>query len=851
MLLALLLAPAAHAAQALLLPGAPLVAGEPGTVELWVPDLPPGARVVAHAPQARVGQVKRLDDGRLLVPFTPAATAAGDLPLELRLSGPAGKEQQTVAVPVTRATTGGLSLQASVEELILGDRGPVQVDSQAAGSSPQPLAERHLLVQPSLGRLDAPAPSETGWTVHWTPPTSLPGPAWALLAVADASAPGAVPGWLALPLTVPTPVSFDVSPGTRCQLLAGPHLVGPKVADSQGHIAFTVPLHPSVARGTLSCVLGTRAFDRAVGLPAGRDPWIGWLPLPERVPAGATIPVQAVVVESDGNPRAAGTAPRLSATSGAASSLQIVGPGLARGTWTAPLEPGPVELRLDLLGQQARITVQVVPDLPVVSVALDPAVLAAGERDAHLVISGATPVAVQIEGGALRGRIASGEGGATATARLDRAAAFATATVQPKLSTSALVPACVLAWADTPTLPAGSRQDVGVTLAAVDALGLPVPGVLLALQAEGGTAADSVRTDGQGLARVRLRPSADGLAVLRARTAGLEGDATVLVGLAPGPLSTAPGSGSDRERLLRERLRAAVPTLVLAPAGTVAGQTAAPAVHSPLPSPASASAQAARDAAGPALARQAVIEGHPPKVRTPPEERGPAWAQLIASVAMVPHAYTETSTGLYGLPARVRADQGNLFAARPAGAPGLDVRVLLSPPSWPVSADLRMAGRYEGYVVNERAFTRVDLQGAAGVRMPFARASRLQPYALGQAEYFRVPIFSYDSFRAENPDKATGARMKTGGVLGARLGAGAELRHGRLGLQGEASETLSPWPVNTRGQLSATFDLGATVSLRAAAELSFRTMTFDLTADRAHIFDQQHALSLGLVVRLR
>ena len=835
----------ASSPQALLLPGSPLVAGEPGTVELWLPGLTGQDKVRARARQAHVGRVKRLPDGRLLVPFSPAPGTAGALPLTLHLPD---NSEQVVAVPVRRPMEGGLAVVPGTDEVHMGDGQPVTMRIRPLGTSPQPLAGRRLVVRATTGQVEPATTTQDGWSVRWTPPAELAVSAWAVITVADAAAPGAVVGWAAVALSIDTPQSFTAAPGASCQLQAGPHHLGPATADAKGVVAFTVPLHPAVAMGSLTCVLGTNTTTQQVALPAGTAPGLAWLPLPGRVPAGATLPVQAIVLEPDGIPRSAGTVPRLTASTGTGDTLDFVGPGLVRGTWTAPRQPGAVTLRLDLPGAEVSTTVQVVADLPAIQASGD---LAAGSRDGKLVVAGAAPQAIDVVGGSLRNRRDAGRAGTTATIHLARGIDVASATVAPTLATSDRWPSAILAWADTPTVPAGSRTPIGVTLVAIDDLGLPVPGVDIELNADHGTTSPSAQTDGQGIARVRLTPAADGVAVLRAEALGLEGDAPVLVGLARGPLSTAPGSGSARQRALRERLRAALPTVVIASPGAAAGQAATPAASTPLPVPTAASARTALDAAGPTLDRVALAAGHKPRARAAPREPTLSWGNLTGSIATVDHAYRATSTGLHGLPKKVRADQGNLFAGRVAGAPALDARAVLTRAAWPLSADLRLAGRFEGYVVNQDAFTRIDLQGAAGVRVPFARASDWQPYFLGQAEYFRVPIFSFDSFRSDAPDKATGARMRTTGILGARLGVGAELRRNRLAAQGEASETLAPWPVNTRAQLSGTYDISKVFSLRLGAEFSFRTMTFDLTADKAHVFDQQHALSAGIVYRLR
>ncbi|MCK6502653.1 hypothetical protein L6R53_04535 [Myxococcota bacterium] len=845
MWLSLAIALPALAADPLLLPGAPLQAGQPGTVELWAPDLPSDARLKAHAAGARVGAVERLDDGRLRVPVEPGQ--AGPLALALQVRGPEGKEESTFEVPVVAAFEGGLRATPAQARVVLGRDKLLELAIEPARASAQPPAERRLVVHGSVGRMDAPRSTGSGWTVRWTPPPTLAEPTFAVLGFADGAAPAGMPGWAAVPVLVETPLRFDVEPGAQCSLRAGEESAA-AIADPEGSLALRIALHPAVARGELQCTVDGRAFTRAVSLPAGQHPWLGWQPLPPRVTAGASIPLQVVVVEDDGSPRLAGTMPTVTASAGVVGPLQLVGHGLAAGTWTAPAQPGSVRLAARLLGQEVEATIEVVAELPRGSAVAEPPILGDGARDARLAVSGLVPHSVLGQGAALRGRVASDAGGATATVRMDAGRRSATVVLAPELPQSGLVPAAVVGWADTPTLPAGHREPVGLVLAVVDTMGLPVPGVTLALSATGGTVAASTRTDSAGLARVALAPVSDGLLVVHATAAGLQGSVPVLVGLADGALADAPGSGPDRTRILRERLRAALPTVLLARHGQAVGQLPLTSRGAILPPADPATASSAAEAAGQALAAQAEAVA---RTRPPRPAREEAWARFAVAAATVPHSYRLTSDGDEGLPAEVVADQGDLLRGQVAGAPALHLRAVVQPADLPLGFDARLQGRYEGYVVNDEGFTRLDLQGAAGLRVPLPPTGIARPYLLGQFEYSRVPVFTYADFREENPDKATGARLLTAGVPGARLGGGVGLVLGDLLVEVEGTETLAPWPVQTRAEVGAEYALAPLVGLRAGLELGFRSFRFDLDPAEARVTDQQHALSFGLLFLLR
>ncbi len=728
----------------LLLPGAPLIVEQAGTLELWAPELGEDARVRGRSDLARVGTGVPAGDGRWLVPVTPTGDGLHDVTVLLSLKDGDRRQEWTVSVPVRPDVAGALDVEAPS-----ADSGH-EVVVVPLGSSPVPLQDRRLLLHSRLGRLGPATPTDAGWRVPWEAPGGLDTPTWEIVTAADAMAPTTVVGWSALPITRPTTVQAEVRPGASCRLTAGDVVTDATEADSAGHVALTVDLHPSVARGELRCVLADDERVHVLPLPAGQGPTIALMPLPERLPAGARVPVQAAVIEADGQPRTAGSGPVVEGV----GELRLVAAGLFSGTWTVPEETGPIELRATL-------------------------------RDASDVL----PVTVVAPG-----------------------------------SPSAGPPVQVVAWSATPAVPT-AEGSVVVLASALDAFGLPIPRAVFEPIATGSHLKPRrivAGRDGRAAVRLTLDEGAT-LPSLRLDSGGLSDTAVVLV--TDNPPTAPAGSGPDRVRNARAALANDQP----APADQ-------PAVG----------ATTARAAAGDVQAVARVDEA-PTRA-----DRGDPWLRLALSAGTVPHAWSQAAVeGDQGIPGKITSRQGDLFAGDPQGAFGLDVRARAIPAGLPVGADLRLQARQETYNVVGTSFSRLDLQLAAGMRAPVPLGSRATPFVVVQAVAFRTPLFSYDYFRADEPSKAAGADMVTTTVVGGRLGGGVDLSLGDTLVDLELSETLAPWPIDTRVGAAVDHAVIDQLALRAAIELSFRSMEFDVGVDRAQVYDQQHQLMLGLVYLAR
>lgn len=839
-----LLHPPALAAPPLLVPGGELVAGEEALVEWFAPRLAAETRLQVVVKGGSAGTVERRADGRLRVPVRP--DAPGEVVLELRLGASGGKEAERYVLPVRPSMSAGLVVtgrSGALPARVLAGEGPLDLRVRPAGEDPRRPDQRRLAQRALLGRWEAAVPDAEGWSARYTPPARLDAPAFEVLAFTDLGAPGASFGHLVLPLAARTELRLPAEPGASCALVVAGERFAPDAARPDGELLFTIDLPPGQPRGELLCQQQGQAQRRTVDLPSGQRPTLALLPTLPVVPSGGSLPLQLVVLDALGQPQTSGPLPTLQASAGTVEDGRWQGDGLASIRWTAPGSAGRVRLVASWLDARAEIEVEVVeravPPRPV-----DPRPpLVAGKRDTPLTLGDGRATAVLSDAWTVRGR----PDGPVLALRPASGRQGGSLSLVGALPASAGGLAAVVGWAETPVLGPGVREPVGVLLATVDPLGLPVAGVDLRLSVEGGKAPSSVRTDAQGRARIAVQPERDGLLVLRAEGGGLRVAVPVLVGLAEAPLLDPPGGGTADELRLREIARAWAPAvLIQAPGGPVRHLVPPP---SEVPAPRIASPDPRR----PRLTQRLEALVRPPagpSEEPDPEQSTRQAAAIDISWATVPHSYGSRSSGLHGIPSRVKADQGDLLRGRPIGAPALIARLEL--PAWKALAwESRLAGRYEGYLVRETAFTRLDVQGSSGLKWRLLDEGPGQPFLLAQAEYARVPIFTYATFREEDPDKSTGARMLVASVPGARLGGGLELDLGALDLRLEGSETMAPWPVHTRGELDIAIQLARRVAIRAGLELGFRSMRFDLGEERVRVTDQQHAISLGLRVRPR
>ncbi|MCB9778392.1 MAG: hypothetical protein H6742_07510 [Alphaproteobacteria bacterium] len=748
-----------------LVPGGALVVGQPGVVELFSPDLDGDVRIRAHSETGRTGAVELVGGGLARVTVTPRQEG----PLRLELSGKdsSGPWEASVEVPTVAAWRGPLGLKPERGVVDAGERAAVALAVEPGGNSPRDAAERRLLLRHSEGQLAAVQAGDGGWTTSWTAPKTLEAPAFALVTAVDAGAPSTTLGWATIAVRTPVTLSYEVRPGDACTLDTGDTKVE-GTADGGGVLTLTVPLHPGAPRAELHCQGPTPGdtLHRAVGLPAGQDPWVGWFPLPDRVPGGRTVPVLVLAIEDDGSPRTDGTLPRITATAGSVGEGRWRGPGVAEFAWTPPAAPGPVELTATLRDRSAVLRTEVVAD--------------------------------------------------------------------PPTGTSSLPAARLVAWSDSPRTPSNTAV---AWVAALDANGLPVPRTALALSTDGASQKGkaTVLTNSQGLARVDLTLD-DGVGVssLTATAAGLRASAPVLRTPAAGPDPV--GTLDDLDRAWTAVAR-----------GSLGGQGAAPWPSLPSPSDDDVAVAGLADAAA-----LAVDEG--PAAARPSAERSvleQPRARISLSIATVPHTYHQTSQDDGGMVNDAQSAQGDLLAFDPLGAPALDLRARFQFWKAPLWVDGRVQGRGERYQVQGATYERLDAQAALGLRVTVVDIDSLELSLLAQAEYFRVPLFQYESFRADDPDKAVGAVLFGTDVFGGRTGLATRQQWGIVGLEVEATETFAPYPVHTRVGAGVDFEVADMVALRAGLDLGFRHLTFDLDSDVAKIRDQQHMGSVGITVLLR
>lgn len=535
-----------------------------------------GERPKVKSEDGKVGPVVASPDGVVTFPFTPERrTAAGSAVLQVT----AGGQVTEVQVPVVPPFAGSLDLK--FDPPVLSATGTAQVRVVPSQASAVAAEQRRFLLVASVGTVDAPVPAGDGtYVARYTPPKGLTSPTTVVFAAADSAAPDTVTGWATLPITVKKSVSFDAAAGSSNVLTVGSRTYGPLVASPAGKVAFDVELDPRTPTGRLVSVNpDTSRKETEVTMPGTPAAQVALLAVRPGTPAaGAAFPVRFVTLGPDGAPRNAATV-KLSASAGTVTDPQGRD-GLYEATFTPPATPAAVTFTVEADGAKATARTTVVPSMVSVTLTTDPAEIPAGATSFKAVarvkdsngtsLPGRAPTFV-VTGGTLSGTPKdNGDGSYTALVKVASSTTFARVVAIPPVQPTGLGPARLLVWPQSAAVAANGKDEVGVTVVAVDAAGVPVPNleVRLGVPRGDGGLPPSVKTDARGVARAVYKAgTAAGLGALRAEAGGLVAEAPifqVVSGMAP----AVPVGGPPDVDALLPRLQAAVPETVAVRAGT-------------------------------------------------------------------------------------------------------------------------------------------------------------------------------------------------------------------------------------------------------------------------------------------
>lgn len=591
----LLFPTAALAGAVSVLPGPPVVADgkSTATVRIYAPGVQGTDKVRVSADEGRLGAAEIGADGVITVTLIPPLLKAPrELPLSVKIQGASLRVEETVNLSLVPPYAGTLKVTFDPPEFVGGNSG-VLVRVTPDASTPQSAEARRMLGAASVGTLDAFVPAGDGTYVsRWTPPAGLTKSRTAIVAVADAAAPDKVVGWAALPVLVKQSITLNAPAGSNNILLLGDRQYGPIPASPAGTVAFDVELNPAKTAARLQSVgPGTARAESPVELPLDDYNRVAFFPTAAVVPADpeARLTVYLAATKKSGEPLT--NAPvSVRATAGLISPPTPSGkPGIYQAVFTPTEQAADVVLTAEVEGSKAELKLRVVPALPSVSLSADPEELPKNVNNTTIVarvkdargsgIVGRAPELTITGGKALGKAVDNKDGSYTTRVTLTSKDGYMLVTADPPVESSGLAPARIVMWPARGAIPANGSETMAVTVAALDAFGMPVSGVKvkLAVPLGDGTLPPEATTNAKGLARVTYRGGTlPGPVALRADAAGLWTQALVFQ-QGPGALAPAPvPTGSPEYVGALMAWQGAAPALVVSREGTAPMAKAGP-----------------------------------------------------------------------------------------------------------------------------------------------------------------------------------------------------------------------------------------------------------------------------------
>ncbi len=543
----LFLLPMALAGELTLLPTAPIIPdGEPVTLLISAPGVTTTDKVKAKPYEGTLVSATIVADGLVQVVWTPPDVHR-DEQSKIRVSLRGGmKLDEDLSVSLTAPPKGSLEISAVPGAWTAGTRQQTTLVVKAQGGHSLPLEARSVAIECTDGKVGpVKADGDGTWSAIWTPPAPPSVPTNVLCTATDLTAPGLIQGWGSIPVLVKKTQTVSAPAGSQNVLIIGDQQFGPVTAKADGTVEVDAVLDPRVAQGMLQSVdtTGYRT-DSTVDLKLGSPAQMAFAPLPQKVPAGASLTVAVAMMNPDGSVWD-GAAPSLEG----AADPESVGKGWFLFDVTAP-QAGAWTLQATGDCLEATASTTVIDAVPSVSVSADPATL--GESDtafsvtAHLKDASGTaltkekPVFTATNATPVGAFKDNGDGTYTQNYKLGSGGDAAVVQVHAMLSPTGLPVARVLAWPrQASTVSPGSTTDLAIV--ALDALGMPVPNAEIKLSTPVGDGAlpPTVTTDKYGTATVSLRAGSEtGPLGVLATANGVRGGAALYVGEGAVPSSS-------------------------------------------------------------------------------------------------------------------------------------------------------------------------------------------------------------------------------------------------------------------------------------------------------------------------
>ncbi|MCB9663186.1 MAG: hypothetical protein H6732_03665 [Alphaproteobacteria bacterium] len=501
-----------------------------------------GAKLRATVTSGSVGEVADVGGGLYRVLFTaPAVKEPGRVTITLKGRTDAlGPVEIIGDLMVAAAPAEQVALGASSTTLVLGRDTEATLSftlPTSGGSGGLPTAA-DALVRVTSGEITRVVALGGGrFSARYQAP-AVNYPHVAIVTVIDRRNPGTVWGTLSLELQGKVDYPVTAAPGSNVILRVGTREFGPVQTDASGKASVPIVVPPGLTMATQIVADGASLAESSLDLRVPDTKRVALFDIPPSVPADARVrvPVRVVVLRPDGSLDPDGV-PVLSATAGRISDPLPQSPGVFVGQYTPPdgRVPMAATIQVSLSGnpnQSDAVEIALVPPLPSqIKLTTEPAQLAKAGTGLKLFASlyaadgsglADRPLRVRAAGAALKGPTTDLQGGDY------RAELSAEGDTDVLLRVIALAPPSANAVGHVVILPSRTRVAPGdaqtVTLATVDAFGLPVPGVTVELSAENGSLPDTVTTDGSGLAEVVYTAGKTaGLGIVRATAGSAKG----------------------------------------------------------------------------------------------------------------------------------------------------------------------------------------------------------------------------------------------------------------------------------------------------------------------------------------
>lgn len=517
-----------------------------------------GLKLSVEASVGELGPIEELGGGVYSVAFTPpqvpAATDSLTVELEIfRAGDPGAAALARSYVVVSSAPSIGLS--APARPLVLGRDEGTSLSLQGASG---------VLARTSNGALAAPVVGDDGMiTAAYTAP-GINIPQRAIVTLVDAADPFGTFSHAIVPLHGSVQYPLRAEAGSSVTVKVGSVAFGPVEAGPDGKASLTIDVPPGVTTAEQVDERNGERTSTMLDLRIPESNRLALFPLPAEVPAdGRVVPLRVVLLPPDGEAPEAPEVPTFTVSAGSIGAPMELGDGVWQVDWTLPTGPGQATASValgegELHADQLEVSlIEARPER--LSLALEPESL---QLQLQVTGSGATPE-LFVDGGVLSAPLvaegasdeASAEGDPGSTGEAAEGgdtddSAPAPAEPIERLWTGTLERSGteleIQAYAPTPGTPgalhalallpertsAPAGADVDVLVVALDAQGLPVPGVEIALSSEQGALfPPRTRTGERGLARVIFRAGdAVGLASIAAEAGRARGASALVVG---------------------------------------------------------------------------------------------------------------------------------------------------------------------------------------------------------------------------------------------------------------------------------------------------------------------------------